>query len=84
LRALASNPGIRLLFADLGLPGPLNGHQLARAAVSRYPALKALLTTGYSDGAVPRQDWPATATEIIAKPFTSVALAAKVREILRG
>jgi PAS domain S-box-containing protein len=84
LHALASNPGIRLLFADLGLPGLLNGHQLARTAVSRYPALKALLTTGYSDGAALREDGPAPATEIIAKPFSSAVLAAKIREVLRG
>lgn len=38
LRMLEENSGVSLLFTDLGLPGPLNGRQLAETAISRYPS----------------------------------------------
>jgi DNA-binding NtrC family response regulator len=71
-----------LLFTDLGLPGKLNGRQLAEAATARYPGLKVLLTTGYARDAIARKGWRDPAMELIAKPFTSAALAAKIRQVL--
>jgi len=73
---------VRLLFTDLGLPGPLNGRQLAETAISRYPGLRVLLTTGYADDALLRRGLVNPAMEMIAKPFTSVGLAAKIRSVL--
>jgi PAS domain S-box-containing protein len=79
LRVLEENPAIGLLFTDLGLPGLLNGRQLAETALSHYPDLRILLTTGYASDAVLRKGWADTAMELITKPFTSAALAAKIR-----
>ena len=39
---------IDLLFTDVVMPGPLNGRQLAIAALSRRPLLKVLYTSGYA------------------------------------
>jgi CheY-like chemotaxis protein len=52
LRVLESNPGVHLLFTDVGLPSGLNGRQLADAALQRHPRLKLLFTTGYARNAI--------------------------------
>jgi PAS domain S-box-containing protein len=83
LQVLAHEAAV-LLFTDLGLPGELNGRQLAEAATARYPGLKVLLTTGYASDAIARNGWRDPAMELIAKPFTSAALAAKIRQVLGG
>lgn len=83
LEVLADEAAV-LLFTDLGLPGDLNGRQLAEAATARYPRLKVLLTTGYASDAIVRNGWRDPAMELIAKPFTSAALAAKIRQVLGG
>jgi CheY-like chemotaxis protein len=44
LRILDSNPAIRVLFTDVGLPGGMNGRQLADEARRRRPNLKVLFT----------------------------------------
>ncbi len=52
LRLLDSHPQIRLLFTDVGLPGGMNGRQLADQALRRRPRLKVLYTTGYARNAI--------------------------------
>ena len=52
LEILDSQPAIRLLFTDVGLPGGMNGRQLAEAAASRRPGLPVLFTTGYTRNAI--------------------------------
>jgi signal transduction histidine kinase len=84
LQLLAIDPKIALLFTDLGLPGAMNGRQLAETAIARNPRLKVLLTTGYSSDAIVRRGWRNPGMELIPKPFTSVALSAKIRQVLSG
>ena len=43
---------IDLLVTDVGLPGGLNGRQMADAARIRRPDLKVLFITGYAENAV--------------------------------
>jgi signal transduction histidine kinase len=82
LQLLAIDPKIALLFTDIGLPGAMNGRQLAETAIVRNPRLKVLLTTGYSSDAIARHDRHQLGMELIPKPFTSTALAAKIRQVL--
>ena len=49
---LASVPDIKLLFTDIGLPGPFNGRQLADEARKRRPDIKVLFTTGHAHNAI--------------------------------
>src|SRR5438105_656822 len=46
MRVLEDEPGIELMFTDIGLPGGVNGRELADEAKQRFPALKILFTTG--------------------------------------
>ena len=82
LQALEGNPGLRLLFTDIGLPGGLNGRQLAEEARRRWPGLRVLLTTGYTRDAMVRQGRLDPGVELLVKPFTEADLARKIREVL--
>ncbi|HET8877099.1 MAG TPA: response regulator, partial [Casimicrobiaceae bacterium] len=81
LRVLDAQPDIGMLFTDVGLPGGLNGRQLADAARSRYPELLVLFTTGYARNAIVHQGRLDPGVELITKPFTFAALANKVNAI---
>jgi CheY-like chemotaxis protein len=75
-------PNIRVLFTDVGLPGGMNGRQLADAALRLRPDLRVLFTTGYARGAIVHDGRLDPCVELISKPFTAAALATKIRELL--
>jgi CheY-like chemotaxis protein len=52
LKLLHSLSNVRVLFTDVGLPGNLNGRQLADLAVQARPGLRVLFTTGYARNAI--------------------------------
>jgi len=82
LQILQSNPGIRVLFTDVGLPGGMNGRQLAEEALRRRPDLKVLFTTGYARNAIVHDGRLDAGVDLITKPFSQAALADKLRDIL--
>lgn len=82
LRLVESQPGVRLLFTDVGLPGGLNGRQLADAARRSRPGLKVLFTTGYARNAIVHHGRLDPGVELISKPFSDTDLAHKVRQML--
>ena len=79
---MEANPGLLLLFTDIGLPGGLNGRQLAEQARRRRPALRVLFTTAYTRDAMVRHGRLDPGVELLVKPFTEADLARKVREVL--
>lgn len=82
LQVLESHPSIRLLFTDVGLPGGMNGRQLADEARRRRPELMVLFTTGYARNAIVHHGRLDPGVELIVKPYTYAALARKVRTML--
>jgi PAS domain S-box-containing protein len=82
LRVLESKQGIDLLITDVGLPGGMNGRQLADAARVLRTDLKVLFITGYAENAVVGNGHLDPGMEILAKPFAMSSLANKVREML--
>ena len=81
LRALESHPEIAVLFTDVGLPG-MNGRELADAARRLRPRLKVLFTSGYARNAMVHEGRLDPGVELITKPFTQAALAARLRDII--
>lgn len=81
LELLKTRQDVQLLFTDVVLPG-LNGRQLADAALRVRPNLKVLFTTGYTRNAIVHNGRLDQGVDLISKPFTFAALAAKVREML--
>jgi PAS domain S-box-containing protein len=82
LGVLDSNPAIRVLFTDVGLPGGMNGRQLADEARRRRPHLKVLFTTGYARNAIVHDGRLDAGVDLITKPFSQAALAEKLRDII--
>jgi PAS domain S-box-containing protein len=82
LRMLDETREVDLLFTDVGLPNDMNGRQLADEARRRRPRLRVLFTTGYARNAIVHHDRLDPGVDLIAKPYTQTALAAKVREVL--
>ncbi len=80
LRLLRSGVRIDVLVTDVGLPGGLNGRQVADAVRERRPGVPVLFITGYAGSALENELAPGM--EVIGKPFALDALAARVRAIL--
>ena len=81
LAQLEAHDDVVLLFTDVGLPGDMNGRQLATVATERWPALKVLFTTGYTANAIVHHGVLDHGVNFIGKPFSISALAAKIKSI---
>jgi PAS domain S-box-containing protein len=84
LAVLRREPAVALLFSDIGLPGGMNGRQLANEALFLRPQLKILLATGYARSAIADGERLPPGVDIIAKPFEFAALGAKLAAMLPG
>jgi PAS domain S-box-containing protein len=82
LKIMQSNVRIDLLITDVGLPGGMNGRQIAEAARTTRPALKVLFVTGFAENAAIGNGYLDAGMDIIAKPFVIAAFESKVREII--
>ena len=82
LRLLRSGVHVDLLVTDVGLPGGMNGRQVAEAAREGRPGLPVLFITGYAGSALKEHFAPGMA--VIGKPFTLDMLAERVRAMLEA
>ena len=82
LKILESNARVDLLITDVGLPGGLNGRQVADAARVNRADLKVLFITGYAENAAVGDGSLLPGMEILTKPFVMSTLAAKARHML--
>jgi nitrogen-specific signal transduction histidine kinase/CheY-like chemotaxis protein len=82
LQLLDSEKKVHLLFTDVGLPGGMNGRQLADEARRRHPGLIVLFTTGYTHNAIIHQGRLDPGVEFIGKPFTYAALVGRIQRLL--
>lgn len=84
LRLLQSDARVDLLITDVGLPGGLNGRQVADAARVKRAALKVLFITGYAENAAVGNGLLEPGMEVVTKPFEILALATKVRQMIEN
>ncbi|HEX2940531.1 MAG TPA: response regulator [Rhodopila sp.] len=82
LQIVQSDTAFDLLVFDVGLPGGLNGRQLADAARVIRPNLKVLFITGYAENAVLRHGQLAVGMHVMTKPFAMDALASRIKAII--
>ncbi|MCW3849568.1 PAS domain S-box protein [Sphingomonas sp. LB-2] len=82
VRILESNTRIDLLITDVGLPGGMNGRQVADAARASRPNLKVLFITGYAENAVIGRGRLENGMFVLTKPFQMEVLAGRIREII--
>lgn len=81
LKRLESNRGIALLFSDVVMPGGINGYELAEQALDRYPGLKVLLVSGFTERAS-NTNHKRLQKNILDKPYNKTDLARAIRRLL--
>jgi signal transduction histidine kinase/CheY-like chemotaxis protein len=82
MHVLRENTKIDVLFSDVVMPGGMNGAQLAVEARRLRPALKALLTSGYTASALTEDHGLSERTEVLRKPYRREELAIKLRLVI--
>jgi PAS domain S-box-containing protein len=83
LKVLESDERIDLLITDVGLPGGLNGRQMADAARRSRPGLKVMFITGYAENAVLSHGHLEAGMHVLTKPFPINQLVTKITELLK-
>lgn len=84
LEKLKTMPDVALLFTDVILPGGMNGRELANTVKETHPDLPVLFATGYTRNAIIHHGRLDSDVDLLTKPFTTEAMAKKVREVLDG
>ncbi len=69
-------------MTDVGLPGGMNGRQVADAARVSRPDLKVLFITGYAENAVLSHGHLDPGMHVLTKPFAMEALASRIKELI--
>jgi len=84
LQVLRSDVRLDLLVTDVGLPGGMNGRQVADAGRAVRPGLKVLFITGYAENAVVGNGHLDPGMHVLTKPFAIEALASRIKQLIAG
>nr|WP_264051488.1 PAS domain S-box protein [Methylobacterium sp. FF17] len=84
LKVLQSDVRIDLLVTDVGLPGGMNGRQMADAARVGRPDLRVLFITGYAENAAVGNGHLEPGMAVLTKPFVMEALASRIKDLISG
>jgi signal transduction histidine kinase/CheY-like chemotaxis protein len=84
LEVLRSSERVDLLVTDVGLPGGMNGRQLADAGRALRPGMKVLFITGYAENAVVGNGQLEPGMHVLTKPFAVSGLATRIKELIGG
>ena len=80
---LLDRQSIDLLLTDIVMPGGINGRELARRARQRWPGIKIVFTSGFSEARLNGDAGPlAACTPLLSKPYRKEDLASAAREAL--
>ena len=81
LELCSSDQNLDLLLTDVIMP-EMSGAELGQILGERYPALKILYMSGYTDDLLARHGLPESNVNLLEKPFTPSTLLAKIRDVL--
>lgn len=84
LNIVNSGVHLDLLLTDVGLPGGMNGRQLADAIRQQRPTLKVLFMTGYAETVAFGSGQLEPGMQIMTKPFSLDRLVTKVQGLIDG
>ena len=83
LDVLTREENIDLMISDVIMPGGINGYELAERVTADYPELKVLLASGYTEKITSSENHKRFSLNLLAKPYSQVELAQKVRQMLK-
>lgn len=83
LKILEAPGPLDLLISDVGLPGGMNGRQIADAARSFRSGLKVLFITGYAENAVLSHGHLDPGMHVLTKPFGLDSLVESVEKLVK-
>ena len=81
---LETEPDIDVLFTDIVMPGDMDGLELARIAVSLWPKMAVILTSGFPGAHLSEQGGGARSTRLLSKPYRKDELAHALRDAIDG
>ncbi|MBN9318829.1 MAG: response regulator [Caulobacterales bacterium] len=84
LETLRGGKAVDLLITDVGLPGGLNGRQVADAARAFNPEMSVLFITGYAENAALNHGHIERGMEVLTKPFALADLTTRAVRLLEG
>ncbi|WP_296257296.1 MULTISPECIES: PAS domain-containing hybrid sensor histidine kinase/response regulator [unclassified Pseudomonas] len=84
LQLLQSHKRVDLLVTDVGLPGGLNGRQVADAGRTVRPDLKVLFITGYAHNALLWGEQLEPGMHLLTKPFSMDDLASRIKDVIES
>ena len=79
--AAGERGGFDLLLADIKLPG-IQGGAVARSMKARWPSMKVILMSGYTEDAALRAELGSGSSRFLQKPFDMKTLAREMRAAL--
>ena len=82
LSILQSDVRLDLLISDVGLPGGMNGRQMADAARATRPDLKVLFVTGFAENAMLNESHLEQGMSVLTKPFSIAVLTERVKTLI--
>jgi CheY-like chemotaxis protein len=82
LQRLEAGEAFALLFSDVVMPRGMSGIDLGAEVRSRWPEIKVLLTSGYSEEFFKHKSGAPPDFPLITKPYRRYALAAALRALL--
>jgi signal transduction histidine kinase/CheY-like chemotaxis protein len=84
MKIINSDSRIDLVITDVGLPGGMNGRQVADAARVKRPELNIIFITGYAEQSVVTGSNLEPGMKVLTKPFSLTVLQEQVKASLGG
>lgn len=82
IKILQANRFVKLLVTDVGLPGGMNGRQVADAARLLIEELQVLFVTGYAENAALSHGHLPLGMQVLTKPFELSAFGQRVQTLV--
>jgi PAS domain S-box-containing protein len=82
MKVVQSGARVDFLITDVGLPGGMNGRQLADAARQLRPGLRVLFITGYAENAAVGNGHLEPGMHVLTKPFSMERLASRIKVLV--
>lgn len=80
--ALKTHPGVDLVLTDLVMPGGMSGYEVAEHVQSHYPHIPVLITSGYAEELVNRDNLASQNLKLLRKPVRQFTLAQAIRDAI--